>query len=109
VTDVANFSMWPIKLTAGTPLVEAEQVEEDWVCSVIDPGPEPVESGPKAPYQDALSWEHMAAATDKDIDKMVGRTDPELSAAEVEQLCGGGGVTVLAPAGGAILGSDVVG
>jgi hypothetical protein len=39
VTDVANFSTRPIHLVVGTLLAEAEQVEEDWVCSIIEPGP----------------------------------------------------------------------
>ncbi len=38
MTDVANFSMRPIRLLAGTPLAEAEWAEDDWVCSVVEPG-----------------------------------------------------------------------
>jgi hypothetical protein len=45
-----------------------------------------MEGGPEAPYQDMLSWEPVVAATNKDINEMVGHTDPELSAVEVEQL-----------------------
>ncbi len=38
MTDMANFSTWPIHLAAGTPLAEAEQVEDDWTCTIVDKG-----------------------------------------------------------------------
>jgi hypothetical protein len=47
-------------------------MEEDWTCSVIKPGPKGQEERPEAPYQNTLSWEPVAAATDKDIADMVG-------------------------------------
>ncbi|ELR17280.1 uncharacterized protein ACA1_060070 [Acanthamoeba castellanii str. Neff] len=112
MTNVANFSMRPIHLSASTPLAKAKWVEDNWVCSAVEPGAvegpgtpfdgvapgskvkveTPVNSGmsegmSKAPYHNTLSWEPMATATAVDINGMVSRADTGLSA-------NGGGVSV---------------
>jgi hypothetical protein len=111
VADMANFSTRLIWLLAGTPLAKAKWVEDDWVCSVVEPGVvegsgTPFNSTPagytaetktpvrdmasegtsKAPYHNTLSWEPVATATTADINGMVSRADNSLSAAEVEHL-----------------------
>jgi hypothetical protein len=70
--DVANFSTRPICLAVGMLLAEVEQVKEDWVCSIIKPGPGSQEETLESPYQDILNWEPVAAVTDKDIGDMLG-------------------------------------
>ncbi len=105
MTDVANFSTRPIRLAAGTPLAEAEQVEDDWTCTIVDGGaagqrPPTQETGTEvaegssdgeegaveAPYRNTLSWEPVAAATEKDIADMVNQADAGLSDEESGQL-----------------------
>jgi hypothetical protein len=86
VTDVANFSTQPIRLAANMPLAEAEQVEDDWTCSIIELGHMDQGVTPEAPYKNTLSWEPVAAATDKDISDMVSQVDTELTAADMVQL-----------------------
>ncbi len=71
MTDVANFSTKPIWLAAGTPLAEAKQVEEEWVCSIVEPGADRLENMADAPYHNTLSWEPVVVAMDKDIADMV--------------------------------------
>ena len=85
VTDLANFSTLLIQL-AATPLDEAEQVEEDCICLVIELGCGTQVSMVEALYHNVLSWEPVAAATDEDIAEMVHQADPEQDLVEVECL-----------------------
>jgi hypothetical protein len=109
VTNVANFST--VYAVGWNTTGKAEWVEDDWVCSVVEPGAAegsgtPFDGVPagytaemktpvgdvalegmyEAPYHNTLSWELVAAATMADIDGMVSRVDNSLSAAEVERL-----------------------
>ncbi len=71
MTDVANFSTKPIWLAVGTLLAEAEQVEEEWICLIVEPGVDRLENMADAPYHNTLSWEPVVVAMDKDIADMV--------------------------------------
>jgi len=105
IASLANFSHHAIHLHMGTPVGEAEEVEANWTCVVIDTpmDEECTEAGmpqsfgtkdrvqhrdntSEAPYMGALSWALMDVATDDNIWCMVAQADKDLMPEEAAQL-----------------------